>query len=250
MTVEYDSDFPENLSEIMLAGFRTTARGCTRPRVGMIGERKYIAKCGHWSEFSNDKHVVNEVYGDRFLRQSGLAVPPSRLYCIRIEGRFRQVRLAQFAEKARPLMAAWHAADAVLRERIRQQVVRTYPIQALIAGIDTFTYDNVLVDEDGTLLFVDNGASFDFRACGKRKQWFWPREDPDDPLTGYLSLRNHPDQHVLREILGDTPDSDLWRGMASYDLRSLPYVPADTSPKMKFKEYVRRLVERAKEVAG
>ena len=36
------------------------------------------------------------------------------------------------------------------------------------AGIDTFTWDNVKVDPDGNLWFVDNGASFDFRACGKR----------------------------------------------------------------------------------
>ena len=98
-------------------------------------------------------------------------------------------------------MEVWARAGVRLKNSICEQAISAYPIQSLIAGIDTFTYDNVLVDGNGALLFVDNGASFDYRACGKPKGWFWERRDPDDPVTGYLSLVRHPDQYVLKEIL-------------------------------------------------
>ena len=57
---------------------------------------------------------------------------------------------------------------------------------------------------------MDNGASFDFRACGKLKGWFWERHDVDDPRSGYLSLAKHPDQCDLRRILGKVDDAELW----------------------------------------
>ena len=107
-------------------------------------------------------------------------------------------------------MEVWESADATLRAKIRAQAVAAYPVQALIAGIDTFTWDNVKVDPDGNLWFVDNGASFDFRACGKLKGWFWQRHDVADPRSGYLSLAKHPNQYDLRSILGKFDDAELW----------------------------------------
>ena len=61
MNAESATDFPEVLTAEMLSGFQTTPRGCTRPRVGMIDGRKYIAKCGGWSQHSSDGHVRNEL---------------------------------------------------------------------------------------------------------------------------------------------------------------------------------------------
>ena len=113
-----------------------------------------------------------------------------------------------------------------------------------IAGIDTFTYDNVLVDGNGALLFVDNGASFDYRACGKPKGWFWERRDPDDPVTGYLSLVRHPDQYVLKEILFGIKASRLWGAIRRYDLVGLvASLPSDYR-KPEFVEYAKMLMER------
>jgi hypothetical protein len=51
-------------------------------------------------------------------------------------------------------MQVFESADSALRGKIREQAIAAYPIQALIAGIDTFTYDNVLVDATGVLWFV------------------------------------------------------------------------------------------------
>ena len=207
-----DSGFPAELTPEMLTGFRTTPRGCTHPREGYIAGRHFIAKCGSWSAYSSDEHVHNEFVADNLLRAAGLNVPFSREYRVDLEdGHGRQtVRLAVYDDALKPIMEVWDGADAALRAKIRAQAVAAYPVQALIAGIDTFTYDNVKVDPDGNLWFVDNGASFDFRACGKRKGWFWTRSDVDHPLNGYLSLAKHPDQYDLQRILGRVDDAELW----------------------------------------
>ena len=207
-----DLILPAELTAEMLAGFRTTPRGCTHPRVGEIGGHRFIAKCGSWSAYSSDEHVHNEFVADNLLRAAGLNVPFSREYRVDFEdGRGRQtIRLAVYDDALKPIMEVWDSADATLRAKIRAQAVAAYPVQALIAGIDTFTWDNVKVDADGNLWFVDNGASFDFRACGKLKGWFWGRNSVDDPRSGYLSLAKHPDQYDLRRILGTVDDAELW----------------------------------------
>ena len=204
--------FPQTLTEETLRSFITTERGCTHPRVGEINGRRYIAKCGLWSAYSSDEHVHNEFVADNLLRAAGLNVPFSREYRVDFhDGRGEQtVRLAAYGDALKPIMEVWESADATLRAKIRKQTVAAYPVQALIAGIDTFTWDNVKVDPDGNLWFVDNGASFDFRACGKRKGWFWTRSDVDHPLNGYLSLANHPNQLSLRTILGLVNGDELW----------------------------------------
>ena len=235
--------FPKRLTAEMLAGFRTTERGCTHPRVGEIDGVKYIAKCGSWSAYSSDEHVHNEFVADNILRAAGLNVPFCREYRVDFhDGRGKQtVRLAKFADDAVPLMEAWRNADERLRRKICEQAVYAYPVQAWIAGIDTFTYDNVLVDEDGDLVFVDNGASFDFRACGKRKGWFWDRNDIDDPDVGYLSLVAHPDQYVLKTILGSTTAPRLKCAAERYDFSSLVGRLPDSHRTHELKKYSRQL---------
>ena len=60
--------FPKELTAEMLAGFKTTPRGCTHPREGWIDGGHFIAKCGTWSSYSSGKHVHNEFVTDGFLR--------------------------------------------------------------------------------------------------------------------------------------------------------------------------------------
>ena len=235
--------FPKFLTAEMLAGFRTTERGCTRPRVGEIAGTKFIAKCGSWSAYSSDKHVHNEFIADNFLRAAGLNVPVSREYAVDFEDGlgFQVIRLAAFQESARPLMEVWPNADAALKRKIREQAVRAYPVQAFIAGIDTFTYDNVLVDPDGNLVFVDNGASFNYRACGKKKGWFWKREDVDDPRSGYLSLYHHPDQGTLRKVIGEVGDDLLWAMATQYRFTRLVMKSPDTHRRKELIQYAKAL---------
>jgi hypothetical protein len=191
--------------------------------VGEIGGHRFIAKCGSWSAYSSDEHVHNEFVADNLLRAAGLNVPFSREYRVDFEdGCGRQtIRLAVYDDALKPIMEVWESADATLRAKIRAQAVAAYPVQALIAGIDTFTWDNVKVDPDGNLWFVDNGASFDFRACGKLKGWFWDRRDVCDPKCGYLSLVKHPNQYDLRSILGKVDDAELWAAAKNCSFKRL-----------------------------
>lgn len=77
-----------------------------------------------------------------------------------------------------------------------------------------------------------------------RKGWFWERRDPDDPVTGYLSLAWHPDQYVLKEILFGIKASRLWGAIRRYDLVGLvASLPSDYR-KPAFVEYAKMLMER------
>lgn len=242
-----DLGFPKELTAAMLKDFKTTERGCTHPRVGMIDGHAFIAKCGSWSDHSSDAHVHNEFVADNLLRAAGFNVPFSREYRVDFgDGLGPQtVRLAVYDVALEPIMQAWGRRDAALCAKIRAQALAAYPVQALIAGIDTFTWDNVKVDADGGLWFVDNGASFDFRACGKKKGWFWDRADVDDPKTGYLSLARHPHQDDLQEILGTVSDNELWQAAAHIRFKDLVRLLPDSHRKHSLKEYAKALQEKA-----
>lgn len=215
--------FPGVLEAETLAGFETAPLGSTHPRIGRIDGVPYVAKCGSWSVYSSNEHVHNEFVADCILRAAGLNVPFSREYQIRFDdrGEPQTVRLAAFESGARPLGEVWKTAGATLRGKIRKQVLAAYPVISWIAGIDTFTHDNILVDGAGNLVFVDNGASFDFRSRGQRKGWFWHRDNVKDGETGFFSLVTHPDQAFLRELLGDAKPSDLLAAAAKYDFVAL-----------------------------
>ena len=242
-----DPGFPKELTAAMLKDFKTTERGCTHPRVGTIDGHAFIAKCGSWSDHSSDAHVHNEFVADNLLRAAGFNVPFSREYRVDFgDGLGPQtVRLAVYDVALEPIMQAWGRRDAALCAKIRAQALAAYPVQALIAGIDTFTWDNVKVDADGGLWFVDNGASFDFRACGKKKGWFWDRADVDDPKTGYLSLARHPHQDDLQEIRGTVSDNELWQAAAHIRFKDLVRLLPDSHRKHSLKEYAKALQEKA-----
>ena len=242
-----DPGFPKELTAAMLKDFKTTERGCTHPRVGTIDGHAFIAKCGSWSDHSSDAHVHNEFVADNLLRAAGFNVPFSREYRVDFgDGLGPQtVRLAVYDVALEPIMQAWGRRDAALCAKIRAQALAAYPVQALIVGIDTFTWDNVKVDADGGLWFVDNGASFDFRACGKKKGWFWDRADVDDPKTGYLSLARHPHQDDLQEILGTVSDNELWQAAAHIRFKDLVRLLPDSHRKHSLKEYAKALQEKA-----
>ena len=210
--------FPEELTAEMLKSFVQTQNGSTRPHHGWIDGVHYIAKCARYSEgitATSDEHVHNEYLADRFLREAGLNVPESREYQVDFrDGKgSRVVRLARFLEGAKSLAEVISRMGAHIEGWLRDRVLQTYPIQLFVWGIDTFQNDNVLVDSEGSLWFVDNGASFDFRARGTRKcpSWFC-RTDPEDPGYGYLSMLKHPSQDQLQALLSEAMVLDGARG--------------------------------------
>lgn len=246
--------FPEKIGYAALAeDFRQTVNGSTCPRHGMIDDAHYIAKCEHFQELAgcakttSESHVHNEFIADGVIRSMGFNVPESREYRTRDTGAL--VRLSRFVEDTVPLAVAWAKGDGTARYKIRNAVIEAYPLQAMIAGIDTFQNDNVLVTKDGRLWFVDNGASLGWRARGGKNDRFWERADPNDRDWGYLSLRYHPNQRLLREILDGVSDQRLWEAAAMFDVRRF----LDTLPRGEYDEcdfeslagYVKAVVEEA-----
>lgn len=222
------TSFPVNLTKEMLLSFTEVLAGSTRPHKGTIGGVDYVLKCGSYSPTSSAEHVHNEYVADCFLRAAGCNVPESREYKVDVSGRGAEtVRLSRFLKGARLLGVASSVTDAA----IRRQIVETYPVMSFIAAIDTYQHspmDNVLVDSEGNLWFVDNGASFDFCAKGARKNWFFTRSDIHDPGVGYFSLLRHRDQGNLRTLLAGVSDEELRKAAARYCFVDLvAALPAD-----------------------
>lgn len=223
--------FPATLDAEMVKGFWMLPSGSTHPHAGIISGQEFVLKCGSYSTTSHDDHVHNEYVGDCFLRAAGCNVPISCEYRADIgHGKVETIRLAERLLNMRHLKESWQAADATRRDFLLQQIIDTYPVQSFIAGIDTYQHealDNVMVDADGRLWFIDNGASFDYRAKGSPKGWFWDRTDLFGP-HGYYSLRTDDgsapctyDQFELRELLSGVSDEILRHAAAKYDFSAL-----------------------------
>lgn len=253
--------FPENLDADMVRGFVQLPRGSTCPHHGWIDGRHYVLKCGSYSSTSSDAHVHNEFVADEFLRAAGCLVPESREYRADIgHGKVETIRLSRYLENACHLGAAWAAASDENRRKILDQIVRTFPVKSFIDDMDTYQHaelDNVMVDEDYNLWFIDNGASFDFRAKGARKGWFWERTDIHGQF-GYFSLRDAKrsidprmfDQHRLKSLLKDVSDEDLRSAAGKYEFSELVKSLPDDYRQPSLVEYAKNLDEwaRPKEV--
>ena len=190
-----------------------------------------MLKCGSFSEFSSDAHVHNEFVADGLLRAAGCNVPASREYRADIgNGRVETLRLSEFIGNGRDLKPAFNEGTAAGKRFLIDQIVATYPVVSFIDGTDTYQHhclDNVLVDGDYRLWFIDNGASFDFRARGARKNWFWSRTDPTDREHGFFAVRDYANES-LKRILKNVSDDELIAAARKYDFVELyKTLPAD-----------------------
>ena len=93
---------------------------------------------------------------------------------------------------------------------------------------------------------MDNGASFDFRACGKLKGWFWQRHDVADPRSGYPSLAKHPNQYDLRSILGKVDDAELWAAAKNCSFKLLVAELPDRHRRQELVDYATALEAAAR----
>ena len=240
--------FPKELNEKSVADFRYIGRGSTHPHEGWIDGRHYVLKCGSFSALSSDAHVRNELVADGFLRAAGCKVPASREYRADIgHGRIETLRLSEFIEGGRELVPAFDEGNAEQRSFLVDQIVSTYPVIAFIDGIDTYQHsilDNVLVDADYRLWFIDNGASFDFRARGARKNWFWKRTDPNDREHGFFAIRDYAEES-WKYILKDVRADELIAAARKYDFLELYRTLPDDYRQPALAEYARNLNDRA-----
>ena len=235
-------DFPKDLDEYLVEGFVQMPSGSTRPHCGSIGGVKFVLKCPGWGGYdaNAEAHVVNEVVADDFLRAAGLNVPDSRLYHSEIGNDFYEpIRLSRFID-AENFGEVWRRCDAKRRRDLALQVAEAYPVLSLMAAVDTFKHnpmDNLMVDAEGRVWFVDNGAMFGYRARGKKiaPEYYELRTDPQGP-NGFFWLRDHDgDKYYCRrdglpDLFADAGigDGDLRAAAARYDFGALvATLPAD-----------------------
>ena len=245
--------FPNELSyNCLCKEFKKTPNGSTCPREGYINGVHYIAKCGTFQTLvgarktSSNAHVHNEFIADGIIRNFNFNVPESKEYKA-IENK-QIIRLSKFIEPTRPLVNVWFYGTKEEKASIQKQVIEIYPLQHIIAGLDTFQNDNVLVTNDCKLWFVDNGASLGWRAQGGKNLWYWERKDPNDSQVGFLSLKNNQSQALLKNILSGVKDEVLWKKMSMFDgekfLASLPKEEGYKAEKIKC--YIEEVINEAK----
>ena len=247
------SSFPNELSyNFLCKEFKKTPNGSTCPREGYINGVHYISKCGTFQSLvgakqtSSDLHVHNEFLADCLIRKFGFNVPESREYKA-IENN-QIIRLSKFLEPTRPLYHVWFYGTKEEKNEVQKQVIDIYPLQYIIGGLDTFQNDNVLVTNDTQLWYVDNGASLGWRAQGGKNLWFWDRIDPNDKKIGFLSLRDHQSQKLLKSILSGVNEDILWAKMALFDKEKfIMNLPKEKEYKSaKINKYIDALINEAK----
>ena len=222
-----DPHFPEEVTWETLKNFLPAKEGATRPMVGKIGEDRFIVKF----DFNTSReHVENEIFADKFIRAAGFNAPLSREYFLSQSGDkpFSCIRLAQYLDDCVALKKA-HQYFPFWNWEVKRQIVDAYPMVALMANLDAFHNDNVLVDRKGKVWFVDNAASFAFRAKGLKKEkasgfsYDWDSRTAcyDKPENGgMMGVYEYSKQ--LQKLLGRFTRTDvlrsIWRGP---DLREL-----------------------------
>lgn len=179
--------FPDKFDERKVKVVNSNIGGSTGAKLVEIDGLKYIMKDGGGAR--ND-HVSNEAVADQAYRAAGVRVPDCKTYVV--DGRV--VKLAQFVDGGQSLGDWMRKASAPEKERMRRELLKGYPLDALFGNWDVLGtgQDNVLVDKDGNPWRIDNGSAFMFRAQGaKKKPEEWQnREFPDEWRTLRTSTIN------------------------------------------------------------
>lgn len=235
-------DVPDAVTEDQLKKFKFTANGSTYPMVGNIDGRNYIVKRGklpHGIRKNDDltDHIDKEVAADKFIRNAGLRAPVCKTFDLKGE----HMKIAEYVDGGVSLVRSWDMGTKQQREKIRQQVLDSYPVMSFLANIDVFKNDNALVDKDSNVWFIDNGACFDYRAQGGSKGWFYERKDPTDLETGYLGLLYNKDQRLLQEILSTVSDREIVEAAKKYNFTEMVETLPDDIKKPELVEYAKKL---------
>lgn len=86
-----------------------------------------------------------------------------------------------------------------------KQLAEAYPMMAFLYNMDASQNgDNILVDNNGDLVFTDNGSSFGNRAQGGVNSWYVKRDEADSTKSEYgiAQLAQHGDQSMWSDALG------------------------------------------------
>lgn len=219
--------------------FTPCANGSTGPVEGTItinGQPKqFILKL---SNKAGTRHAVppealkNEQAASEMLRKAGLNAPDAVVF----EKNGQVYRLAEKIEPSTGL------DQTPITQDIQRQLREAYPLLDLMYSHDAFRNDNIRVDQNGKVWFVDNGSSFAFKGYGDKKSasnpnWkgfdFEQRNDADgQPLQGndgnggqkmypahYGAL--YESQKKIQKYLGQMTTKDLLKEASRYNMTAL-----------------------------
>ena len=219
--------------------FTPCANGSTGPVEGTItinGQPKqFILKL---SNKAGTRHAVppealkNEQAASEMLRKAGLNAPDAVVF----EKNGQVYRLAEKIEPSTGL------DQTPITQDIQRQLREAYPLLDLMYSHDAFRNDNIRVDQNGKVWFVDNGSSFAFKGYGDKKSasnpnWkgfdFEQRNDAaGQPLQGndgnggqkmypahYGAL--YESQKKIQKYLGQMTTKDLLKEASRYNMTAL-----------------------------
>ena len=219
--------------------FTPCANGSTGPVEGTItinGQPKqFILKL---SNKAGTRHAVppealkNEQAASEMLRKAGLNAPDAMVF----EKNGQVYRLAEKIEPSTGLN------QPPITQDIQRQLREAYPLLDLMYSHDAFRNDNIRVDQNGKVWFVDNGSSFAFKGYGDKKSasnpnWkgfdFEQRNDAaGQPLQGndgnggqkmypahYGAL--YESQKKIQKYLGQVTQKDLLKEASRYNMTAL-----------------------------
>lgn len=219
--------------------FTPCANGSTGPVEGTItinGQPKqFILKL---SNKAGTRHAVppealkNEQAASEMLRKAGLNAPDAVVF----EKNGQVYRLAEKIEPSTGL------DQTPITQDIQRQLREAYPLLDLMYSHDVFRNDNIRVDQNGKVWFVDNGSSFAFKGYGDKKSasnpnWkgfdFEQRNDAaGQPLQGndgnggqkmypahYGAL--YESQKKIQKYLGQVTTKDLLKEASRYNMTAL-----------------------------
>lgn len=219
--------------------FTPCANGSTGPVEGTItinGQPKqFILKL---SNKAGARHAVppealkNEQAASEMLRKAGLNAPDAAVF-------EKNGQVYRLAEKIDPSTGL---DQTPITQDIQRQLREAYPLLDLMYSHDAFRNDNIRVDQNGKVWFVDNGSSFAFKGYGDKKSasnpnWkgfdFEQRNDAaGQPLQGsdgnggqkmypahYGAL--YESQKKIQKYLGQVTQKDLLKEASRYNMTAL-----------------------------
>lgn len=219
--------------------FVPCSNGSTGPVEGTINingqPKKFILKL---SNKPGIRHPVpaealkNEQAACEMMRKAGVNAPDSVIF----EKNGEVYKLAEFIENSTPISQTTISPD------IQRQLREAYPLLDLMYSTDLMKDDNVRVDSNGQVWFVDNGSAFAFKGYGDKKsisnpKWkgfdFEQRNDaagPDLPGNdGNGGTKNYPShygalyeaQPKIQAALGQVSQKDLLKEASRYNMSAL-----------------------------
>ena len=152
--VEDDPDFPNSLDDLTFVSNLGGSTGAKLMEDKVTGD-KFVVKMGASKEHLREEWLAHELY-----EELGINVPLARIYD---EDSDSPAMVSQFMENTVD-------ANSIMDDNLKEEIMKNYVADCLLANWDIYCNDNILVNKDDGLVYrVDNGGSLRYSATGREK---------------------------------------------------------------------------------